>query len=167
MPKRFRKPAPAQKGAAPPPLPSRSIPLSLRFEVMKRDHFRCYYCGRRPPDVELEVDHIYPFSLGGPTILNNLSTTCFDCNRGKRNTPPVPVEWAPTYEDLAAWAYDATRAQYFGVPEHEIEATLDMPTSHEARLRLANLTFSQWIILRGAGKITTDGEYLHPQDAPF
>lgn len=31
----------------------------------------------------LEVDHIHPFSMGGTDHIDNLVTSCFDCNRGK------------------------------------------------------------------------------------
>lgn len=62
-------------------------PLSkkLRFEVFKRDAFTCQYCGKKAPDVVLEVDHIKPVSKGGKNELLNLVTACFECNRGKRN----------------------------------------------------------------------------------
>ncbi|HUU38838.1 MAG TPA: HNH endonuclease [Candidatus Desulfaltia sp.] len=62
-----------------------AISKTLRFEVFKRDGFRCGYCGKTPPDVILEVDHINPVSLGGKNDINNLITACFDCNRGKKN----------------------------------------------------------------------------------
>ena len=55
----------------------------IRFEVFKRDKFTCQYCGRRPPEVVLEPDHILPESKGGKYTLENLITACFDCNRGK------------------------------------------------------------------------------------
>jgi len=59
----------------------------LRFEVFKRDGFKCAYCGRTPPTVTLEVDHIDPKSKGGKDDINNLLTSCFDCNRGKKDIP--------------------------------------------------------------------------------
>lgn len=54
-----------------------------RFEVFKRDSFTCQYCGRKSPDVLLQVDHIEPVSKGGTNDLLNLITSCFDCNSGK------------------------------------------------------------------------------------
>jgi len=45
--------------------------------------FACTYCGRTPPAVTLEVDHIHPSSKGGTDEHENLITACFDCNRGK------------------------------------------------------------------------------------
>lgn len=62
-----------------------AISKKLRFEVFKRDGFKCCYCGKTPPSVVLEADHIDPKSKGGKDDINNLITACFDCNRGKRN----------------------------------------------------------------------------------
>lgn len=59
------------------------ISKKIRFEVFKRDSFTCGYCGQKPPSVILEVDHIIPVSEGGIDEINNLITSCFDCNRGK------------------------------------------------------------------------------------
>lgn len=61
----------------------KAISKGLRFEVFKRDSFRCQYCGRSAPDVILEVDHIIPVAEGGKNDLLNLITSCRDCNRGK------------------------------------------------------------------------------------
>ncbi len=55
----------------------------LRFEVFKRDHFTCQYCGAQPPDVVLTADHIDPVVLGGVTEIHNLITACEACNQGK------------------------------------------------------------------------------------
>ncbi len=63
------------------------INKKLRFEVFKRDGFKCAYCGKSPPAVTLEVDHIEPKSKGGSDCIENLITACFDCNRGKSNIP--------------------------------------------------------------------------------
>lgn len=71
-----------------------------RFEVFKRDLFTCQYCGRNPPDVILECDHIVPVVEGGGNEEPNLVTACFDCNRGKSD---VPLSTAPkTLQDKAA-----------------------------------------------------------------
>jgi len=56
---------------------------SARFAVFKRDHFTCQYCGKKAPDVILEVDHIVPVAEGGTNDFINLVTSCRDCNRGK------------------------------------------------------------------------------------
>lgn len=54
-----------------------------RFSVLKRYGFRCVYCGRRPPEVVLEVDHRESRVTGGSNEDNNLVAGCRDCNRGK------------------------------------------------------------------------------------
>lgn len=63
--------------------------LRIRFLVMKRDGFRCKYCGRSPATdagVELVLDHVVPWSKGGMTTPDNLATSCVACNAGKSNT---------------------------------------------------------------------------------
>jgi hypothetical protein len=61
----------------------RGIGPKLRFEVFKRDNFTCRYCGRRTPEVVLEIDHVIPVSEGGSDDMENLVTSCWECNRGK------------------------------------------------------------------------------------
>lgn len=63
------------------------ISKRLRFEVFKRDGFTCQYCGEHPPVVVLEADHITPVAEGGGNEIDNLTTACFDCNRGKSSIP--------------------------------------------------------------------------------
>jgi 5-methylcytosine-specific restriction endonuclease McrA len=58
-----------------------AVSKSIRFEIFARDTFTCQYCGRRPPDVVLELDHIHPVSKGGSDEVINLITSCYDCNR--------------------------------------------------------------------------------------
>lgn len=60
-----------------------AISKGLRFDIFRRDGFTCQYCGWKPPDVILEVDHIMPVSEGGGDEPENLVTSCFNCNRGK------------------------------------------------------------------------------------
>jgi hypothetical protein len=61
----------------------KGIPKRIRFEVYKRDSFTCQYCGRKAPDVILEIDHINPVAAGGDGDIMNLVTACEDCNAGK------------------------------------------------------------------------------------
>lgn len=73
-----------------------SISKKVRFNVFKRDMFKCSYCGATPPSVVLEVDHVIPKSKGGSDNINNLTTSCFACNRGKTNeslnVAPLTIE---------------------------------------------------------------------------
>jgi len=59
------------------------LPPGLRFRILKRDNFSCRYCGRRPPEVVLHIDHLVPVSRGGTNEPGNLITACSLCNLGK------------------------------------------------------------------------------------
>lgn len=67
-----------------------------RFEVFKRDGFRCLYCGATPADRPLHVDHVKPVSDGGGNEPHNLVTACVDCNGGKSDVPLDQRRLAPT-----------------------------------------------------------------------
>lgn len=57
--------------------------MKIRFSIFNRDDFTCQYCGRKAPEVVLEVDHIIPKAEGGSDDIQNLITSCYECNRGK------------------------------------------------------------------------------------
>lgn len=67
-----------------------AVSKRLRFEVLRRDHFRCYYCGIAAIDSPLAIDHVIPRTLGGRDELVNLVAACTDCNLGKSSTVPSP-----------------------------------------------------------------------------
>jgi hypothetical protein len=75
---RDRNPSPRRRGG---------VDRRKRFQCFERDEFTCQYCGRRAPDVELEVDHIVPVTAGGLDTLDNLITACVECNGGKAHRP--------------------------------------------------------------------------------
>ena len=61
---------------------------SFRYQILKRDNFKCTACGKSPANdgnVELEIDHIIPISNGGDNSEENLKTLCNQCNIGKFN----------------------------------------------------------------------------------
>lgn len=78
----------------------------LRYEILRRDGFRCRYCGARPAERELRVDHVVPIALGGSNEPSNLATACEPCNSGKTSTTPD----APIVDDVAASALQWTSA---------------------------------------------------------
>lgn len=67
--------------------PRQALSKRLRFEVFKRDSFKCQYCGSVAPDAVLAVDHVKPVAGGGSNDLLNLITACVDCNAGKSDVP--------------------------------------------------------------------------------
>jgi len=60
-----------------------SVSKELREIILERDGHRCRYCGSRKEP--LQIDHVYPLSAGGQTILENLVVACYKCNMAKRD----------------------------------------------------------------------------------
>lgn len=67
----------------------KTMGLKLRWQVLARDAYTCVYCGKRPPDVALEVDHKLAVANGGTNEMDNLVSSCQGCNRGKGALPLV------------------------------------------------------------------------------
>lgn len=61
-----------------------------RFLILKRDAFVCLFCGSRPGNDRLHVDHLLPSSRGGTNDHENLATTCDRCNLAKNNLILIP-----------------------------------------------------------------------------
>lgn len=59
---------------------------SVRYEVLSRARFKCELCGISADEKNIEVDHIFPKSLGGKDDLSNFQALCYSCNAAKRNT---------------------------------------------------------------------------------
>jgi hypothetical protein len=57
---------------------------------------KCAFCGKRPPEVYLEIDHILPVSKGGSDVHYNLRFLCQRCNRSRGNR----FRWADVWRRL-------------------------------------------------------------------
>lgn len=60
----------------------------IRSFIKNRDNHMCQYCSvslAAEPHLLLEVDHIIPVSKGGLSVIENLQTLCWRCNRSKSN----------------------------------------------------------------------------------
>lgn len=71
---------------------------SLRMQVLKRDNYRCVICGQSPQNnvhVELEVHHVIPWRMGGPTAEEHLATLCGACHDG------LDPDYEPKIRELA------------------------------------------------------------------
>ena len=55
-----------------------------RLTYFMKGHNYCYYCKKMFPKSEITMDHMYPRSVGGPTIPQNLLPSCKECN-GKKS----------------------------------------------------------------------------------
>jgi hypothetical protein len=78
------------------PKDQQKIPLRLRYNVLRRDSFKCVLCGNSPatdPKCKLQVDHIIPLSKNGKTAQDNLRTLCEHCNLGKSNKMETIQQW--------------------------------------------------------------------------
>lgn len=88
-----------------------SISKRLRYEVLRRDNHTCQYCGAKAPEAWLDVDHVFPQSLGGSDEPSNLVAACKDCNAGKGANlpnadfvPQVPIDalrWKRAVEEVS------------------------------------------------------------------
>lgn len=81
----------------------KAISKKTRFEVFKRDGFKCMYCGACPPSVLLHVDHVNAVATGGGNDIDNLVTSCEPCNLGKgaRSLGVVPQALAEKAAQIA------------------------------------------------------------------
>jgi 5-methylcytosine-specific restriction endonuclease McrA len=57
----------------------------LRFLIFGRDRFTCIYCGKSSIEdgVKLNMDHIIPYSIEKNSTIDNLITSCKECNLQK------------------------------------------------------------------------------------
>ena len=65
-----------------------TIPLNVRWIVLKRDNYTCKKCGRSPgkdQTTELEIDHIMPVAKNCSKDISNLDKLFHDCNQFKKD----------------------------------------------------------------------------------
>lgn len=56
----------------------------LRYQILKRDNYRCVLCGHGANDgVALQLDHIIRPEDGGDNSERNLRLLCLSCNKGR------------------------------------------------------------------------------------
>jgi 5-methylcytosine-specific restriction endonuclease McrA len=69
----------------------RCPPRTVRFNrrnIFMRDQYTCQYCGHKPKDDDLTIDHIIPKSRGGRTVWENVVLSCTRCNMKKSDRLP-------------------------------------------------------------------------------
>jgi hypothetical protein len=64
---------------------SRTITPQKKNQVKDNDKYICQICCNEFSEEELEIDHIYPYSLGGSHEIYNLMSLCKSCNLKKSN----------------------------------------------------------------------------------
>jgi hypothetical protein len=122
----------------------------IRFEVFKRDDFKCQYCGKCAPDVILEVDHIRPKAEGGKNDIVNLITSCKECNigKGKRKLDDIS-EIRKQYKELVNLADKTEQIKMMAKWREE---------SIEAENRLIKMLSGYWCELIKPFYLTQKGE---------
>ena len=64
------------------------VPLT-RAALMRRDNYKCAYCGRRAET----IDHVIPRSRGGPHAWENCVASCMCCNHSKADRLIEELGW--------------------------------------------------------------------------
>ncbi len=59
------------------------VPPHIKRAVIKRDNQVCQICQKRLKPEEINIDHIYPYALGGGNNFINLMVLCEECNQDK------------------------------------------------------------------------------------
>lgn len=69
------------------------VSKALRERIEERDRHRCSYCltPEAITGAPMELDHIIPESLGGPTEPENLCLACGVCNSHKAGVSPRTI----------------------------------------------------------------------------
>lgn len=65
-----------------------------RVLVLKRDAYRCRYCGAQVTKQTAHIDHVTPWVRTGRTVIANLVTACAFCNQQKgvnMEVEPSPI----------------------------------------------------------------------------
>lgn len=72
------------------PAEPRRAPISadIRRQALERDRNRCVECGAID---DLCLDHIHPWSKGGPDDLENFQVLCRSCNSSKRDKVEITL----------------------------------------------------------------------------
>jgi hypothetical protein len=90
------------------------VPLT-RAALMRRDNYKCAYCGRRAET----IDHVIPRSRGGPHAWENCVASCTICNHRKADRLLEELGWTlavpPVVPRGAHWRL--VGAQYDGDPQ--------------------------------------------------
>ena len=96
--------------------PRNRVPLT-RAALMRRDNYKCAYCGRHAET----IDHVLPRSRGGQHAWENCVASCTMCNHRKADRLLEELGWslpvAPAVPRGAHWRLIG--AQYDGDPQWE------------------------------------------------
>lgn len=86
---------------------ARQVDSKISWIVFKRDGYKCRYCGR--DDVPLTIDHLVLWEDGGPTIKENLLSSCKKCNKKRGNLEYSDWLRSSRYENVSRNLENAVR----------------------------------------------------------
>ena len=78
---------------------ARQVDAKISWIVFKRDGYACRYCGR--DDVPLTIDHLVLWEEGGPTIEENLLSSCKRCNKKRGSMSYADWLESKRYKDVS------------------------------------------------------------------
>jgi len=102
----------------------RQISQVISWEIFKRDGYKCRYCGK--DDIPLTVDHLVLWEDCGPSIPENLVSSCRKCNKTRGNTQYA--EWLKSdyLKAVSEGRQDNPGIGLIAIRElHELATTLD------------------------------------------
>ena len=141
--------------------------LRERQTIMRRDGFTCQQCGRKPPEVVLEIDHKKPLSSGGDDSPDNAQLLCRECNRGKSNhwdDKAAPLSfvglWFHSFGDNGLeWQGKITQEVN---PGYYLIVVLDWVTGDYGSCRLIQIAdMLSWWFYESAEEMRTAFEFQH------
>ena len=84
-----------------------------RRNIFARDKTTCQYCGRKPPSIELNIDHVVPRCQGGTSTWSNLVCSCVACNTRKAGRTPEQAQMRLIREpQQVPYAHDVPRIRH-------------------------------------------------------
>lgn len=134
-----------------------SISKKLRFEIFKRDSFTCKYCGSKSPEVVLEIDHIIPKSKGGTNGEMNLTTSCYSCNRGKRDTK---LSECITGEDPHDKAIELLERERQLAEYNVLLARVEERVEEDLEFVLSETGITEWVGRQIRGSLRDNSKYV-------
>lgn len=139
----------------------------MRFEILKRDGFKCRYCGVTAFESLLQIDHVIPVSQGGDNSPDNLATACKDCNGGKSDIHLDESELGDGV-DMGAAREHAAQVRELLAAAREVKEAQDEYVSFvlaEFKTRVFALPKDSLPALRSVIRIHTFAEMCNAMDA--
>lgn len=78
----------------------RVIRQEAKTELMMKQEGKCAVCGKEIQWNNCEIDHIYPYALGGSNEISNLQLVCINCNRSMAGKPFLEHQFEEFMESL-------------------------------------------------------------------